>query len=543
MANNQDDWQDVTSQEQDDWQDITEEQTPVESELSVPELAKTLAGTATGYGVGKALNPVLEKGAEKVIDPLAEKLAFTAAGGHDTPSGKNLVEAIAAKTPGKNFGIADLVSSAPEQIQQSLNVPDAYDTGVTPRSVGRQILDEKLIGPLGIGSNEANYSRAVSNLATKSKPTNAMLESISEYPVFQDSIFRRMKEILGYDQLNPTVPDQASIKNKIDKLNDTSFGDIETPMVAERAKRDLQRGVDFADAEKTVKETINAAQSTARKEAVENAVKNALGPEQLEEFKLLKAKSGSAGVAKDILEETLKKGQRSPNPLSSVTGTIGDLLGKKLPGLTAAGLDTASKIAKTAAPGVGAFIGGVGGALAEEAFDPASIDDTTEQSALLRQRDEEVRRRNNLNQNPEQAVALQKMYQNIDQGGTRVAAGDLIDPKANSRVQYLQSALQNVDPAFRQGYAYKQAEKELEQLTDPKKQLAEGNKQFKQSSPEELMQLSEQFKNIKGADRFVAPLENAAQAETEEERQARLFGLYQQPAFRQLLKKGSGNIK
>jgi hypothetical protein len=67
--------------------------------------------------------------------------------------------------------------------------------------------------------------------------------------------------------------------------------------------------------------------------------------------------------------------------------------------------------------------------------------------------------------------------------------------------------------------------------------VIEQSKSLKQATPEQLMQLMESFKNIKGAEIFVAPLEQAAQAETEEDRQGRLFGLYQQPAFRQLLKK------
>lgn len=72
------------------------------------------------------------------------------------------------------------------------------------------------------------------------------------------------------------------------------------------------------------------------------------------------------------------------------------------------------------------------------------------------------------------------------------------------------------------------------------KKVLNGGKALQQATPDQLMELTEQFKGIKGADNFVAPLENAAQASSDEERQARLFGLYQQPAFRQLLKK-NGN--
>lgn len=72
-------------------------------------------------------------------------------------------------------------------------------------------------------------------------------------------------------------------------------------------------------------------------------------------------------------------------------------------------------------------------------------------------------------------------------------------------------------------------------------EVLNNSKALKQATPEQLMELSRTFQEIKGADHFVAPLENAAQASSEEEKQARLFGLYQQPAFRQLLNKGKVN--
>lgn len=456
------------------------ESAPVDS-VEIPETLQSLIGGTIGAGVGEGAR----RGTSAVLDPLAEKLAYTAAGGHDTPSGKKLVEAIAGKTPGKNFGIVDAIKTAPEQVKELLtNTADSYDDGVNPRSVGRQILDEKLLGPFGLGMNENNYSRSISNLSTKSIPTNAILNSIEEYPISQEGILNRMKDIVGYDKLNETVDQQALIKSKIDNLqNDKKFSKQETPMVAERAKRDLQKGVDFADPEKTAKEALNAAQSTARKEAVENAVLNAFDEEKLNEFKRLKAQSGSAGVASDIFEETLKKGQRSPNPISSISGAIGDLFGKKLPGVGAAAFDTASKFAKSgvgkiAIPGAGALIGGTVGALA--------ADENTEPSDFI---------------------------PGLDQAGSVGSAMDdkLIQTEVKARQNYEQSG------------AGKDA-------------MMHGMKTISKSSPEQLMELSNQFKQIKGADKFVAPLENAANASSDEEKRARLFGLYQQPAFRQLIK-------
>lgn len=86
------------------------------------------------------------------------------------------------------------------------------------------------------------------------------------------------------------------------------------------------------------------------------------------------------------------------------------------------------------------------------------------------------------------------------------------------------------------------ARKRMEQRFAPTQknvqdQMLEDSKELNKASPVQLQELADSFKQIKGAERFVAPLENAAQSSTEEEKNARLFGLYQQPAFRQLLKK------
>lgn len=80
--------------------------------------------------------------------------------------------------------------------------------------------------------------------------------------------------------------------------------------------------------------------------------------------------------------------------------------------------------------------------------------------------------------------------------------------------------------------------KEIKPQTDKKNDVLQGSDNLKQASNDDLLTLSQTLSGIKGAERFVAPLENAANASTKEEKQARLFGLYQQPAFRALLNKG-----
>lgn len=483
------------------------------SELSPSELAKTGAGTVIGGAIGAGSGKAVKAGTEKILDPFAEDLAYRGAGGYSgTKAGRELNASMIETRAGNiKKGISELAEGG------------AFDNGVTNRSVGREILDKNLLGPGGLGFKADNAVRAKTNLMKTSEPTNALLNSIEEYPVHQDSIFKKMKEILGYDELNETVPEQSQIKSKVDKLNDKSFGDIETPMQAERAKRDLQRGADFADPERTVKNAMNTAQSTARKEAVEDAVLQALGPEKLEEFKRLKASSGSAGIASDMLSELYDKSQKPFSGFNSITGTAIDFIKQRGSGIGANALDKVSKVAKSAAPGVGTAIGALVGGLTGA----AAADEQTDSADFIPVLDQATAAGSALDDKMIQTEV--KARQNYDKS-----------PAASDRAGYLRQTIQDTPESFRNGFAYKQAQDELAKLEGSYKasdNLTSNSEALKRSSPEQLMELSNSFKNVKGADNFVAPLEQAAQSSSDEERQARLFGLYQQPAFRQLLKK------
>lgn len=490
----------------------------IQRNLDPIEALKTTLGATAGYGAGKAASPLIETGvntvSNKVLDPFAETLAYRGAGGQSgMKAGIELNNAMIDKNAGNTVrGIQELADAG------------AYDDGVTPRSVGRQILDKELLGPAGLGTKAKNAERAKANLMKTSQPTNALLDSIEEYPVFQDPIFRRMKEIVGYDELNPTVGDQANLKGKIDKLNETSFAGVETPMQAERAKRDLMRTADFADPEKTVKNAMNTAQAIARKEAVENAVLQTRGPKVLEEFKRLKAQSGSAGIASDLLGEVYQKSQK-PFAWQGLIGTGIDYISQRGAGIGAEALDTASKVAKAgskaAGPALGTLIGTIGGA--------AAMDDQTDSADFIPGLD--------------QATAAGSAFEDkAIRNEVKALENYRNSPAALDRQTYLQNTIDNTPEEFRNGFAYRQAQEELKKLQGrykPSDDLITGAKTLKESNPDQLMELAKAFQTVKGADKFVAPLENAAQANSEEERQARLFGLYQQPAFRQLLKKGN----
>ena len=290
---------------------------------------KSMIPATTGVATGGALE-LARRGIE-ATSGLAENLAYKAIGGTSTAPGKDLLLDMA-----KNLG--------------------TYESTVTPSKIGRLVLEEKLLGTAGLGTNEGNLTRAEKLLSETSKPTNKILENI-QTPISKENIFQQTKQNINYSQLDPADPFQKSLIENLEQRKLDLQGD-QPALQAEKTKRSLQQQVDFGDPNKTAKEAINKAQSKATREAVENAILLERGPEALEEFKKLKAKSGSAYLAREMIESTAKSGMRSPSIISNVSGALGDILGKKLPGVAAAALDTASKIAKSPAAKAVPYLGG-----------------------------------------------------------------------------------------------------------------------------------------------------------------------------------------
>ena len=303
-----------------------EESNPIEQTL---EQYRALAPAAVGVGTTGALEAA--RRGIGATSGLAEELAFIGAGGRSTPIGKDMLVDAA-----KNLS--------------------SYEPTVTPRKVGREILEEKLLGPGGFGTNLGNVTRASKNLSTKSIPSNQLLSTL-EQPIYKQDI----ANLFNYDIVEKTpdlaVRPQRLLRSAAQETLQNLTG-TQTALEAEQSKRDLQKTVNYMDEQSAANSAANKAQARATREAVENAVLKEKGAKALEDFKNLKAKSGAAAVAEDIIEETAKKGMRSPSVISNVSGLVGDIVGKKLPGMAAAGLDVASKIAKSPAAKAVPYLGG-----------------------------------------------------------------------------------------------------------------------------------------------------------------------------------------
>lgn len=313
MENNKDDWQDLPVE--DDWQDIP----AIESSQEI-EIPSGIMAPAVAYVAPELVRQAI------ISDPIAnfaESMAFRAAGGTAAPTGIDLI-----KEQATSKGIGSAIPSA------------IVEPMVTPRNVGRVILDEKLLGIGGLGTESGNLSRATSAAIEASKPTNVLLQSLQS-PISKEDIYARTSQILGAPNLDIAVPENKQILKALEKRKTDLIG-FQLPIEAEEAKRQLQQSINYGSEKSAAKASVSKAQARATREEVERAA-DMVG--RLEEFRSLKKKSGNIQVAKDLLESRIKP--TNPNLITSATGFISDLITKRLPGVAAVGVDTAQKVAKS----------------------------------------------------------------------------------------------------------------------------------------------------------------------------------------------------
>jgi len=173
---------------------------------SVLEGATSVAQGAGGAALGGLAGAGAQMGAAKVVPALAEKLAFHAGGGRATDTGSDLfLDDAMRKIEGKD-------------------APSLFDVQVNHRAVGREILDNKLLGPMGMGSEAKNAARARKNLIEASKPTDELLSKMTT-EVDKGDIYSRMKQKLNYDKLDQAVPKQKAIYNELSALDPSNVVD------------------------------------------------------------------------------------------------------------------------------------------------------------------------------------------------------------------------------------------------------------------------------------------------------------------------------
>jgi hypothetical protein len=272
--------------------------------------------------------------ASDYISNLAENLAFRGAGGMSSPIGTDLIKEQAIST-----GIGNALPSS------------VIEPTVTPNKIGRSILDESLLGTLGLGTKSGNLSRATKASIEASNPTNDLLRSLTS-PIVKEDIYDRTSQILDVPNLDLAVPENKMIIKALEKRKADLQG-FQLPIEAEETKRQLQGSVNYQSDKSAAKSAVSKAQARATREQTEKAAE-LVG--KLEDFKKLKSKSGNIQVAKDIIESQIKPSTGSA--LGSGINALLDLGRKKVPAIGAEVLDITNKAARSGVGRALPFIAG-----------------------------------------------------------------------------------------------------------------------------------------------------------------------------------------
>jgi hypothetical protein len=320
--------------EQDQSENIT--QTPFQAAIAEGTPAMAAGGTEA-----------LRQGtASSSVSSLAEDLAFRGGGGYSSPRGKEILDEYNVYK-----GILD---AAPE----SVVIPT-----VTPSSVGRQLLDSKLLGVAGLGTESGNRSRAVAASIKNAKPVDELVSSLST-PINREDVYNRMQELLDVNNLDPGLEQDMLIRKKMQDLQSSQVG-FQLPSESELSKQKLQETINYSTLKTAAdrpSEQVEKAQARALREQVEKVAKD---EGLLEEFRKRKAVSGSTQAASEM---AMQKSKTVPNefifPGSRAIKTVEKAFTDKLPAVLGSGLDTVGKVAKSkfgkALPyAIGALVGGV----------------------------------------------------------------------------------------------------------------------------------------------------------------------------------------
>ena len=332
----------------------------VDSENSLNKIL----GTTAGAGLGKILQKTGETlGDSQGLRDSAEKMAFAAIGGDTTASGRKFLK------------------DELEKLGDS-----ALNSRVNVNTVGRTALDDSLIGKyLGLTNSGKAYEKAENVMLANINNKNNLISKINK-DIPLEQIQNDLKTPL-LEKFNPLVDsDQQAAKILEEKAGD--FTGYQSLSDLEKAKsRMTDANIFQQDAEG--KNLYKQAKRASINKNVEAAVLEEGGDDLLDKFRQYKAKTGNAGVARNMLiQDSIKSkalpdvnltdigvaGVASPEAaiarralkdqgkgiiarqldnLSKVSETVGDTLGK-VPGLKTAGKGLLKSLP---------FIGGVVGAI------------------------------------------------------------------------------------------------------------------------------------------------------------------------------------
>lgn len=418
--------------------------------------AESGIGGIAGYLAGKGL--VEAAGSDRVKE-MANLLAYRGVGGRTTSEGKKFY----TDSLGKNLS------------------PDMVN--ITPSSVGRQVLDEGILGTFGLASPEDQLIKQRQVSQSKAMDKNNFLAKID-----QPGAIDKAALLAEYEKsVNPTGLDTAVDMNRkvvsgFEK-DVPGFSGYQSIIDNEAAKSDLQSRSNYGDTSKeSARQLLDKKQAEVRRLASEDAVKAQLGQAGQDEFLGLKTRSGNASVAEKIIAKNALTDGTNPGTINKLSKLAGEAVLEKLPAFGAKTLDAVQKVAnnpgvKKAVPFLGTAMGLANGSTAEAA---------------------------------------------------EGALGDV--PVVGQAYE----ALRSDDAGSSTDDRMMIAEREAAKNYNSSAAYTDRMSQFTKSTPEQLDQLATDLE-MEGS-RFAAPVVKAM-ASDPVKRTAALYGLYQQPAFRELVNK------
>jgi hypothetical protein len=476
----------------------------VADESSLPELLKTGAGSLLGLTAGEGTRQAGIKLADLAAEKLpgiAEDLSYRGVGGRTTSEGKKFYTDSLGK------------------------VTDPDMVNITPRSIGRQMLDENISGTFGLASpeNQLINQRKVSELRREDK-SNFLSKIDSPSSIDKEAILAEYKKLVAADKLDPAVELNRKIMSGLEK-DASKFEGIQSILNNEESKAVLQSRAKYAESSKeTARQILDKAQAQARRIASEEAVAAKLGQEGLDEFNALKQRSGNASVAEKIIAKNALTDGVSPGTVNKLSKFAGDLVMEKAPSVGAKAVDLLGKVSKKAGPFLksgagkalsvgGLVLGGMAGASAAENAGMKGMDVAASATA--------------------EAINLIPF---TDASGAYIAGRQEYDRTGSLSGAAKTAASAYVKPIDNFGISQSNdARSRMEQNMKPNlNPTNKGNDflDFVTKNPDSLRELAQTLQGPSAT--YAGPLLKAAEAE-EGKRSAILYGLYQQPAFRSVI--------
>lgn len=265
------------------FQPIEEVEAPLlqeeKEETTLDKIISQASGPAIGAGVGLGLQKTGEYLGE-VLPEASQRMAARAIGLYDTAEGRKLL-----KEQGKKLGLPK--------------------GAITPEKIGEIALEEGLLGKIGLKGTGQQLEQIDESLIKEIEKKKELLQKVKGTEDLR-KVTEKTEQLLG--DLDPTLSPEVDkpLLEKIAKEKEAFFDEKgriipeqRTALELEQAKTKLQERQKYMPTRsESVGDIYEKKKARALRETVENLVER---EGMLEEFRDLKAKTGSKAVMRDVI--------------------------------------------------------------------------------------------------------------------------------------------------------------------------------------------------------------------------------------------------